>query len=52
MRCSQAKIFIDFHGKVIAHHVADRYFDLNSFIQFMNTTKGLKWKEIYWKLWA
>jgi len=36
MMCANAKIFIDFHGQVIAQHVADRFFDLNGFIQFMN----------------
>jgi hypothetical protein len=36
MMCPNAKIFIDFHGQVIAQHVADRFFDLNGFIQFMN----------------
>jgi hypothetical protein len=30
--CANAKIFIDFHGQVIAQHVADRFFDLNGFI--------------------
>jgi hypothetical protein len=32
MMCPKAKIFIDFHGQVIAQHVADRTFDLNGFI--------------------
>ena len=32
MMCPNAKIFIDFHGQVIAQHVADRFFDLNGFI--------------------
>lgn len=50
--CPNAKIFIDFHGHVIAQHVADRFFDLNGFIQFMNNQKTVKWKDIYWKIWA
>jgi hypothetical protein len=32
--------------------VADRFFDLNGFIQFMNNHKQVKWKDIYWKIWA
>jgi hypothetical protein len=32
MVCPNAKIFIDFHGSVIAEHVADRYWDVNRFI--------------------
>jgi hypothetical protein len=50
--CPNAKIFIDFHGQVIAQHVSDRFFDLNGFIQYMNTQKQVKWKDIYWKVWA
>ena len=52
MMCPNAKIFIDFHGQVIAQHVSDRFFDLNGFIQFMNNQKQVKWKDIYWKIWA
>jgi hypothetical protein len=32
--------------------VADRFFDLNGFIQYMNNQKNIKWKDIYWKIWA
>lgn len=52
MMCPNAKIFIDFHGQVIAQHVSDRFFDLNGFIQYMNNSKSQKWKDIYWKIWA
>ena len=52
MMCPNAKIFIDYNGQVIAQHVADRFFDLNGFIQFMNNVKQVKWKDIYWKIWA
>lgn len=37
---------------MIAQHVADRFFDLNGFIQYMNNVKQVKWKDIYWKIWA
>ena len=51
MVCPKAKIFIDFHGSVIAHHVADRYWDMNRFIQFMRK-ENISWKDIYWKVWG
>jgi hypothetical protein len=51
MVCPKAKIFIDFHGIVIAQHVADRYWDINRFIQFMKK-EGVTWKDIYWKIWG
>lgn len=51
MVCPDAKIFIDFHGTVIAKHVADRYWDMNRFIQFLRK-EGVAWKEIYWKIWG
>lgn len=35
MICSKAKIFIDFHGSVIAQHVADRSWNINKFIMYV-----------------
>jgi hypothetical protein len=51
MVCPKAKIFIDFHGSVIAQHVADRYWDMNRFIQYMRK-ENVSWKDIYWKIWG
>lgn len=51
MVCPNAKIFIDFHGSVIAEHVADRNWDINRFIQYLKK-ENVTWKEIYWKIWA
>jgi len=51
MVCPKAKIFIDFHGSVIAKHVVDRYWECNKFIQFMQK-ENVPWREIYWKIWA
>ena len=31
----KAKIFIDFHGSVIANHVFDRTFDIKKFVNFL-----------------
>jgi hypothetical protein len=33
--CPKAKIFIDFHGCVIAHHMADRSWDINKFVMYL-----------------
>ena len=35
MVCDKAKIFIDFHGSVIAQHVSDRTWDMNKFVMFL-----------------
>ena len=35
MVCPKAKIFIDFHGTVIAQHVSDRNFDINKFVMYL-----------------
>jgi hypothetical protein len=51
MSCPKAKIFINFHGKVIAEHVADRSWDLNKFVLFLRQ-KGVDWRTIYWRLWG
>ena len=48
MTCPKAKIFIDFHGNVIAKHVADRLWDINKFILFLKN--HFYWREIYWKV--
>lgn len=50
--CTNAKIFIDFHGKVIADHMFDRSFDIKKFIGFWKNTMKLTWKQIYWKIYA
>lgn len=52
MTCSKAEIFIDFHGSVIAQHVADRNFDLSRFINYLQEKKQLSWRDIYWRIWA
>lgn len=51
MVCPKAKIFIDFHGKVIAEHMSDRSWDINKFIHFLRQM-SLSWREIYWKIYA
>lgn len=35
MVCPKAKIFIDFHGSVIAQHVSDRAWDINKFVMYL-----------------
>ena len=50
--CPKAKIFIDFHGKVIADHMFDRSFDIKKFISFCKNTMKLTWKQIYWKVYS
>ncbi len=52
MVCAKANIFIDFHGTVIAEHVADRSWDINKFIHYLRQQGALSWKEIYYKIWA
>jgi hypothetical protein len=49
MICPKAKVFIDFHGSVIAKHVSDRQFDINKFVMHLRQ-KQIPWKDIYWKL--
>lgn len=52
MICTKAKLFIDFHGNVIAEHVADRNWEINKFIHFLRQQGGLSWRETYWKIWS
>lgn len=50
--CPKAKIFIDFHGSVIANHMFDRSFDIKKFITYLKNTLKYTWKQIYWKIYA
>ena len=50
--CPKAKIFIDFHGGVIAQHVADRSWDINKFVMHLRQKQNLPWKEIFLKFYA
>ena len=49
--CPESKSDCDVHGRVIADHVPDRDWDYQKFLTYMNNY-GLKWDEIYWKIWA
>ena len=49
--CPKAEIFVDFHGSVIACHIADRNWDISKFVSFLRS-KNLSWREIHWKIWA
>lgn len=44
--CPKAQIFIDFHGSVIAQHIADHMWDVNKFVTWLRNSKNLSWKEI------
>tara|TARA_B110000285_G_C15136819_1_gene627546 strand:- start:1596 stop:1886 length:291 start_codon:yes stop_codon:yes gene_type:complete len=50
--CPKAKVFIDFHGGLVAKHTADKHFDFIMFVNFLSTTKQLKWKEVFLKIWS
>lgn len=50
--CHKADVFIDFHGNVIAQHVADRYWDIKKFVYYLRQQGQMGWREVYWKLWA
>jgi hypothetical protein len=52
LRCKNARIFVDFHGQVIAKHVKDRNWNLNQFINYLHTVCKLPWRNLYWKLWG
>jgi hypothetical protein len=49
--CPKAKIYIDFHGNMIAEHVPTANWDMNKFLLNLRARK-LSWREIYWKVWG
>eukprot|EP00698_Gefionella_okellyi_P001586 TRINITY_DN11514_c0_g1_i1.p1 TRINITY_DN11514_c0_g1~~TRINITY_DN11514_c0_g1_i1.p1 ORF type:complete len:640 (-),score=128.82 TRINITY_DN11514_c0_g1_i1:1537-3456(-) len=52
MVCSKAKIFIDFHGNVLAQHVQERSFDRNAFVETLHLKRKMSWKDVFWRVWA
>jgi DNA-directed RNA polymerase subunit RPC12/RpoP len=50
--CPKAKIFIDYHGSVIAKHMLDRSFDSKKFITFLKNSLKYTWRQIYWKIYS
>lgn len=51
MTCSRAEIFIDYRGRVLAKHVADKSWDINEFFSFIRKG-GVSWRRIFWKVWG
>ncbi len=47
--CAKAKIFIDFHGNVIAEHVPSVRWDINKYLLALRARK-LSWRQVYWKV--
>lgn len=52
MACDEAKIFIDFHGNVIAQHVADRDFDMHALLMHLREKRKWEWEAIFWNIYA
>lgn len=47
--CPRAKIFIDFHGNMIAEHVRDRSWDVHRYMRQLRQRKHT-WKDMFWKV--
>lgn len=50
LSCNKAKIFIDFHGSVIAKHMPDRAFDFKKFIGYVSSKKLLDYRSLFWRV--
>jgi len=51
MTCPKAEIFIDYRGRVLAKHVADKNWDINEFFSY-TSKNGVSWRRIFWKVWG
>ena len=47
--CPNAKIFIDFHGNMIAEHIMDRQWTVDKFLASLQSRK-LSWRQIFWRV--
>jgi hypothetical protein len=54
LECSKAQPFIDFHGNVIARHVAmdDKLWNMRTYIKGLRSKQGLTWNKVYWRIWG
>lgn len=53
MRCpSSATTYINFHGEAIARHAPSVNWDVRKHIMNMRVAQKLRWRSIYWKLFA
>lgn len=51
MSCPRAELFIDYRGRAIANHVADKNWDYNEYFSFVRKN-GVSWRRIFWKVWG
>lgn len=51
MTCTRAELFIDYRGRVLAKHVADKNWDINEFFSYIRKN-GVSWRRIFWKVWG
>jgi len=50
--CDKAPLFIDFHGKVIARHSADKDWRASHCARYMNVENSIPYRRIYWRIWG
>ena len=48
---TQAKLFVDFHGRPVARHVADKRWSPGEFVLALRE-RQLSWRRIFWKMWG
>uniref|UniRef100_A0A0G4ICP8 SANT and BTB domain-containing protein n=1 Tax=Chromera velia CCMP2878 TaxID=1169474 RepID=A0A0G4ICP8_9ALVE len=50
--CPRARLFIDFHGQMIARHVADKDWEIESFVTYLKEKEGKSFRDIFWVVWG
>ena len=51
LACSRARVYVDFHGDVVARHVPSRRFDLGAHVRRL-VDRGHDFRDVYWHVWG
>ena len=52
LKCTKARIFIDFHGNAISMHMEGKPLNMPDFVNYIHSKCKNSWRTIYWKIWG
>ena len=50
--CPRARVYVDFHGDVVARHVPSRRFDLHAHVRRLVVDRNHDPRDVYWHVWG
>jgi len=52
LKCTKAKLFIDYHGNAISVHMEGTPLNMPDFVNYVHSKGKFSWRTIYWKIWG